>query len=329
MYRYRLPTVSVSAIQEVNQGIYYMERSSQKKSRIELHGELPFWPFVLEVWGKLPERAKAVYPVLIYHSDFGTLQSYPSLRTIGKEAGFSKSTAHRATEDLQSAGMIFKTKGDTEKTNRYTIAKYPPKAMQPENVPPERNNPSHPEETTCPVQEKQTAFHPEGTELALSLNQHQRASTKLTGNSFFPSVRDIKNLVDTHIELCPVANERHRQKLTSQCRDLLIELQTANQEAPISLLWQTIDRFSHKARKGDGWGIILEAIRKGWTESKVRETAFDANQVKDRQGHPKQPAQGKGNPMFKSVPKAPDENRTKAECNRQVQAVLAAEKEKY
>jgi len=163
-----------------------MERSSQKKSRIELHGELPFWPFELGIWAKLPIRAKAVYPVLITYASFNKQHCWPSLRKIAERAGICHETVRSAVKDLENAGLIFPVEnGGPRKSNSYTLRKrIAPELLSNSGLTKnlyKDEDMSSPRLTQSQAQSRHNLSNPELTEPAL-MNEHH-STTGVVGSS--------------------------------------------------------------------------------------------------------------------------------------------------
>jgi len=128
-------------------------------------------------------------------------------------------------------------------------------------------------------------------------------------------IDEAEKLADLHIRLCPAAQVKHRKGLITKCRKLL-ERYTPEQIRAV------VENCSHRARRGDGWGVILACMP--FAETKLRERALIANVERDRREHPKQPARGKSQPVILH-----GEEWTQREQNRQVRAILAEKNKMY
>ena len=136
----------------------------------------------------------------------------------------------------------------------------------------------------------------------------KKAKSRATGRN-----DEAEKLADLHIRLCPAAKAEHRKGLVTKCLALL-------KKYSLEHIGVVIEDCSRRAIQGDGWGVILACMP--FAESKLREKSLNENVERDRRELPKEPARGKSQPVL-----LPNEWSTGQEVNRQVRALIMAEKE--
>ena len=76
-------------------------------------------------WANLSMSAKATYIGLAVYADFNTAECYPSLNTIAKASGVSRSTVSVGIAELVKEGLLVRDSGDYTRSNRYKMVEWP------------------------------------------------------------------------------------------------------------------------------------------------------------------------------------------------------------
>lgn len=244
--------------------------------------------------------------------------------TIASELATTRATIQRATKQLEAEGelIVERRHGGLKQSNRYWLAhRYNARDSQPyENGASKRSTGGASNQGA----KSQSGASNRSTKIKITKIHRGKRKANSFDDSFYKNAEE-KNrtilLVSIHTQKCPAILNRGTKPENQEdiIRPLYGKVRDALREYGYDRVLAAIEYFSPKSDQGDGWGLVIQSLRKGWTESRLREAAFDEKAKRDQQECSKQPAQGKSQPV-----RLFDEKKTQQERDRQIRELREA-----